>query len=230
MGDISAGAKPVKGFARSDRFSFDRLVNRASEWVANTFLWERVIFRSERTQLETVLALMKTLEVRDPYTGGHGERISELAEKTARALHCNVMDQRNIRWAALLHDIGKVGVPDEILHRPGPLSDTEWAIMRRHPERGAEILRTVVNLTPVAALVIAHQEKIDGSGYPYGLKGDQIPLGARILAVVDAYSAMTDGRVYRTPRSHQEALNELLRCSGTDFDPDVVKAFIKIFG
>ena len=180
-------------------------------------------------QIETVLALAKTIEARDPYTGGHSKKVVDLAIKTAKHMNLPSADIQTIRMAAFLHDIGKISVPDEILKKPGALTDDEWAVMKKHPDVGADIILSVSKLAYVAPLVRFHHEKYDGSGYPYGLQGDWIPLGARILAVVDAYSAITDGRVYRPARTHEEAIKEILNCSGTEFDPKVVDAFINSF-
>jgi len=185
--------------------------------------------RLRANQLETVLALAKALEARDIHTAGHGQRMTELSERVAIRLGCSVMDLETIRWAALLHDIGKIGIPDDILQRPGPLSTEEWIKMRKHPQIGAEIVTNVSNLADVAELIHDHHERYDGKGYPRGLVGEEIPLGARIIALVDAYTAMTAGRVYRPICTHGEASAELKRCSGSNYDPRVVDAFLSIY-
>ena len=130
--------------------------------------------------------------------------------------------------AALLHDIGKLGIPDAILRKPGALEAPEWEVMRCHPAMGADIITPVKKLERVVPLIRYHHEKYDGSGYPDGLAGTNIPLGARILKVVDAYGAMTDTRSYRPARTPAAAVAELARCAGTDFDPQVVEVFLGI--
>ena len=190
----------------------------------------RLSHRLEENRLETVLALAKTIEARDLYTGNHGKQIADYAERVAKKLHCTSIEIQAIRWAALLHDIGKIGVPDEILLRPGPLTPDEWSSIRQHPRIGAEIVVKVSNLSLVASFILTHHERYDGSGYPKGLKGEAIPLGGRILAVIDAYTAIITGRTYQPSRTHIEAIEELKRCSGTHFDPKVVEAFLSQFG
>ena len=182
--------------------------------------------RLRDNQLETVLALAKALEARDSHTAGHGQRMTELAEKIAERMDVPPTARETIRWAALLHDIGKIGIADEILRKNGPLTSEEWVIMKKHPLVGAEIVMNVSNLSNVADLIRAHHERFDGKGYPRGLVGEEIPLGARIISVVDTYSAMTDGRVYRPRCTHEEAVVELTRCSGKNYDPMVVDAFL----
>ena len=130
----------------------------------------------------------------------------------------------------MLHDIGKIAVPDHILRKPTPLTEEEWAIVRQHPVVGAQIMAPVAKLAGAARIVRHHHEWWNGKGYPDGLKGEDIPLGGRILAVVDAYSAITDERAYKPSRSHREAVDELVRCSGTQFDPTIVSAFVAAMG
>jgi len=182
----------------------------------------------ETSYLQTVLALARAMDARDSYTADHSQRLAVMASAIARELNCSTDEIQAIEWAALLHDIGKIGVPDHILLKPDSLDDGEWEIMRRHPDIGAEIISPVRRLSRVVPIVRAHQEKFDGSGYPHGFKGEEIPLGARILAVVDSYSAITDERVYRKGRTHQEAMEEIERCTGSHFDPQVVAAFKKV--
>lgn len=177
---------------------------------------------------EIVLALSQALEERDLATAAHCRRITRLAELLAIRCGCTFNEVQTIRRAALLHDIGKIGIPDQILNKPGKLSEKEWVVMRQHPEIGARILKMVRGLADVSRLVLAHHERFDGSGYPYGLSGDMIPLGSRILAVVDAYGAMVMDRIYRPARSYVEAADELQRCSGKDFDPQIVDQFLEL--
>jgi len=173
--------------------------------------------------------MVAVLDYRDTETQWHSRRVSRFTRRIAEQL--GVTDERDLRtieMGSLLHDIGKIGVPDVILRKPGKLSDAEWAIMRKHPEIGEAILASTERMRGVAGLVRHHQEKWDGSGYPDGLKGDDIPLGARILAVCDAFSAITDDRPYKKARSRENGLAELRRCAGVQFDPRVVAAFTRL--
>lgn len=188
----------------------------------------RLLEEAEDAYLQTVSALASAIDVRDSYTSGHSQRLAELAVKIGQQMGCDEQQLEDIRWGALLHDIGKIGVPDEILRKPSPLKNEEMQIMRQHPEIGARIVQGVKNLAAVAPIIRAHQERFDGSGYPNGLRGEEIPLIARIISVADAYVAMTDERVYHKARSHQEALAEIRHCSSTQFDPTVVDAFLKL--
>ena len=173
------------------------------------------------------MLLAETLDLRDVGTARHSQTVGRYAECIAREL--GLADDRveRIRAAGVLHDIGKLGVADAVLKKPGPLTDEEWVEMRRHPELGARILDHA-NLRDISGWVRAHHERIDGLGYPRGSAGDAIPLEARILAVADAYEAMTADRAYRAAMSHGEAQAELRAGSGTQFDPQVVEAFLAV--
>lgn len=189
----------------------------------------RLLEEAEDAYVQTVSALASAIDLRDSYTSGHSQRLADLAVKIGQALGCEDEELEDIRWGALLHDIGKIGVPDDILRKPSSLENHEMEIMRQHPEIGARIVERVKNLAAVAPIIRAHQERFDGSGYPDGLRADAIPRIARIISVADAYVAMTDERVYRKARSHQAALAEIQSCAGTQFDPSVVDAFLTIF-
>jgi putative nucleotidyltransferase with HDIG domain len=204
-------------------------VDLISDQLSSAFLRTQLNDRLETLSIETVLALSKTLETRDSDSGSHSKRMAAMSEQVAEQYDFSVRETRELCWAALLHDIGKIGVEDMILRKPGPLDDNEWKIMRMHPEIGAQIVRSVSGLENIAPLIQSHHERIDGTGYPLGLKGHEIPLGARIIAVVDSYSAMTEGRTYRQARSHSEAIEEIKKNSGSMYDPDVVDVFVSLF-
>jgi diguanylate cyclase (GGDEF)-like protein len=177
-------------------------------------------------QLAAAMLLAETLDLRDVSTARHSQTVGGYAEGIARAMGLGEERVPRIRAAGVLHDIGKLGVADAVLKKPGPLTDEEWADMRRHPELGARILDHA-NLRDISGWVLAHHERIDGGGYPAGLAGDEIPLEARILAVADAYEAMTADRPYRTALGHDAARAELQAGAGTQFDPAVVEAFLR---
>jgi len=185
--------------------------------------------RISNLSIETVLALSRTLDARDSHSGSHSKRMAGLSERMANKYHMSTRETRELSWAALLHDIGKIGVEDQILYKPGPLTDREWEIMRTHPEVGAQMIGGLSGMESIAAMILGHHERMDGSGYPRGLSGEQIPLGARIIAVVDSYSAMTEGRPYRKAKTHDEAIIELKNLSGKKYDSDVVRTFISLF-
>jgi len=176
----------------------------------------------------TLEALGDALDLKDSETEGHSKRVTAYTIALARAMDIPPHEIRVIARGAFLHDIGKMAIPDEILRKPGKLTLEEQAIMRDHCSRGYNILRKIPFLSEAAAIVHAHQEHFDGSGYPSGLRGNEIPMGARIFAVADALDAITSDRPYRKAASFDAARAEILRCSGTQFDPAVVEAFLKI--
>lgn len=228
FGMLSAQSYRHAAYTADDRVMLEMLAAHAAAALANVRGAETMLQELERAYLETALALAKTIDTRDSYTGAHSDRISDLAVAVAREMQLSEEETYALRLGARLHDIGKIGVPDEILRKSGALDEAEWTLMKRHPEIGAEILSLVRPLQNVIPIVKYHQEHFDGSGYPEGLKGAAIPLGARILAVVDAFSAMTDDRAYRKGRSVEEAIAELRAFGGTQFDPQVVETFVKL--
>jgi HD-GYP domain-containing protein (c-di-GMP phosphodiesterase class II) len=169
--------------------------------------------------------LLQALAERHPELAPHVGIVADMAEATALALGLTDEDVRNVRLGAELHDVGKVAVPEAILRKPGPLDDDEWAFMRRHTLIGERIIAAAPALETVARIVRSSHERWDGGGYPDAIAGEEIPLGARIVAVADAFDAMTSRRPYCEPRSETDALDELRRCASGQFDPVVVEAF-----
>ena len=180
---------------------------------------------AKEAQLTTLVSLAEALDLRDTGTSDHSETVARLSAMAAQELGLPPSRVERVGIAGRLHDIGKVAVPDSILRKAGPLEEHEWVEMRRHPEIGAQILGNPV-FDDLRSWVLAHHERPDGSGYPFGLVAGEIPLEARILAVADAYEAMTADRVYRPPITREAALEELRRCAGSQFDPRVVEAFV----
>jgi putative nucleotidyltransferase with HDIG domain len=178
----------------------------------------------ERQHLATVAALAAALEAKDAYTGGHAHAIAEFAVSVGEELGLSGRELRAIRMGALLHDVGKIGIPEAILNKPGPLTDDEFTVMKQHTVIGADIISGIPGMDEVVALVRNSHERWDGRGYPDGLAGAQIPRGACVIAACDAYHAMTEDRVYRKAMSADVALAELRRCTGTQFMPAAVDA------
>jgi len=176
----------------------------------------------------TIEALAEAVDRRDPYTSQHSQRVTEYVEKIVRRLNLSPGEMESIVWAASIHDLGKIDVPEGILSKPGPLEDDEWGIVRKHPAVGADIVARI-SFHPTAKDIIRHHhEWFDGSGYPNGFGEDKIPLGARILAVADAFEAMTSDRPYRPAMSYQAAVAELEAGKGTQFDPVIVDTFLSV--
>jgi putative nucleotidyltransferase with HDIG domain len=180
----------------------------------------------ERSYVEAVGAVVTAADARDHETSGHSFRVALYAVTLAKAMGIHGEELKAIEWGALLHDVGKMVVPDEILRKVGPLNEHEWHIMKQHPTWGFDMLAEVSFLKPaVLDIIYCHHERWDGQGYPRGTSGESIPLAARIFAVVDTYDAITSDRPYRRARGHQAAVIEMQRVAGQQFDPQVVEAF-----
>ena len=192
-------------------------------------LTQRTLAQLEEAYELTVGALAAALELRDDETGGHARRVAELGLELARVVDPELAADPELRYGFLLHDIGKIGVPDAVLLKPGPLDEDELRQLHVHPVLGEHLVRPIPYLSGVAREVIAyHHERWDGRGYPWRLAGERIPLAARIFAVVDAFDAITSSRPYRAAASAEHAVGEIERQAGTQFDPRVVVAFLPI--
>jgi response regulator RpfG family c-di-GMP phosphodiesterase len=206
-----------------------RYENYLEELVAErTAELDRTLATLEDSYRMTLKALAAALETRDRETHGHSERVVSFSLRLGRELNVTGDDLRALEFGALLHDIGKIGVPDSILHKPAQLCEAEWVKMRCHPVHGQQILQGIKFLEGAARVVGQHHEKWDGTGYPAGLRGMDIDLNARIFAVADAFDAITSDRVYRAGRSYEVAVAELEEYAGRQFDPGVVAAFRRI--
>jgi putative nucleotidyltransferase with HDIG domain len=204
-----------------------RLARSIGDQAASALRRAELFDELELSCVETVLSLANAVEAKDSLTSDHVQNVAHMALEIGHALGLNEAELESLRFGAILHDIGKIGIPDAILKKPGKLTAEEWKIMQQHPVIGERILEPIQHLAATAKIVRHHHERYDGQGYPDGLAGDAIPLGARILTVVDSYSAIVDQRFYRSPRSHTPAVAELARCTASQFDPLVVDIFVR---
>ncbi len=212
----------------------NQLGELAGFWVAGLipgWLFDRqksLLVDLAKANEETIIGLVSALDLREHNTKMHSQRVREYTELIADRLGIDEKMKREIGFGALLHDVGKIAVPDQILLKPGKLNDDEWQVMRKHPEAGYRIVKRIGFLKDAAEIVYAHHEQFDGLGYPRGLKGDNIPFGARMFMVADVYDALSSERPYHSPISYEEAAAEIRRLSGSHFDPLVVDTFLSI--
>lgn len=214
---------------------FKDLMNNIADTFRSAFIdpkdFEQVNFQIQKIMIDnffqTARTLAVTVEARDPYTGGHSERVFQVATELGKRCNLSSTEQLYLQGGALLHDVGKIGIRDGVLLKPGPLNDCEYKEMQHHTIIGAQIVKKLNRLHGCIDVVLLHHERMDGYGYPYGIKSKEIPLIARITSIADAYDAMTSNRIYRKALSHEEALEEIIRCSETQFDQEVVKEFVK---
>lgn len=225
VGFIILGPKrSFQPYSQEDQVFLSTLANQTAVAVENARLYDEL----ELAFIQTAVALANAIDMRDTYTSTHSQQIANWAAKTAQQMGCSPEDIKSIYWGGLLHDIGKIGVPDEILKKPTTLNDSEWKIIHLHPKHGAEIISPIKKLAHVAPIIEFSHERYDGQGYPHGIKGEEIPLGARIIAVVDSYSAMIDERPYKKPYLADKAIDELTRNIGKMYDPNAVSAFLSV--
>ncbi len=212
-------------FTTEDLELFSSLSNQVAIAIENARLYEEV----RATFFSTAETLAEAIEKRDPYTGGHVRRVVEISLAIGEVLGLNPHEMETLHLVAILHDIGKIGIRDHVLLKEGPLDPEEMVHMQLHPQLGAEILAPIKQLKAVIPAVQYHQERYDGLGYPEGLKGEEIPIAARIIAVADAFDAMTTDRPYRRRFDDEATIQEIHRCAGTQFDPKVVEAFTQAY-
>lgn len=215
--------------------SVDRALEKKSLLMANREyrmeLEDKVAEQTEEirtTFFGAVKSLAEALEAKDPYTNGHSKRVTELAVILACESGISKAEQDQIRVAGLVHDIGKIGVPEAILHKPDRLTEQEYDCIKEHPAKGERILKPIVRDPLVLSIVLHHHESFAGGGYPEGISGEEIPVGARIMSVADAYDAMTSSRPYRSAMHPDAAKSQLLANRGSQFDPEVVDLFLKL--
>jgi putative nucleotidyltransferase with HDIG domain len=176
--------------------------------------------------MDTLTSLALAVDAKDQFTQGHSHKVSSYAVLIAEAIGLDSQEVEEVRLGGMLHDVGKVGVVESILNKNGPLNPDEWEAMKRHVEYGSKLLEPLRGTERVREIVAHHHEFFDGSGYPLGLSGGQIPMGARIIAIADAYDTITSERTYKKARAPEEAFQELNRCGNAQFDPDLVRIFI----
>ena len=222
----STEVSPGRQFTAADLRLVALMVQQTLIGVENAMLYEgmRDIF------LRATLALANAVDAKDPYTRGHSERVVQYSEQVARAMGLTERDVEITRMSAVLHDIGKIAIPDDILRKPGRLTGPEYEVIKSHPARGEAIVMPMAELGPLLAGIRRHHERYGGGGYPDGIAGEEIPLYARVICVADAYDAMTSARLYRPARSRKEALEEVRRCSGEQFDPEMASCLVGALG
>lgn len=213
-------------YGRSDFNLLATLADEAGIAIENAKLYGSV----KRTYFETVQALSRAIEASDEYTRGHSDRVTKISMEIAKHLKLGRKRIETLKFAGILHDIGKIGVIKEVLHKPAKLSDLEFALIKNHPAMGEEIIKPVAFLDNIRPVIRHHHERFDGRGYPDGLAGNDIPLLSRIIAVADTFDAMTSHRPYRSALSSEAAIAEIKKCAGTQFDPEIVQAFLEISG
>ncbi|HEX8949801.1 MAG TPA: HD domain-containing phosphohydrolase [Dissulfurispiraceae bacterium] len=198
--------------------------------VLNALDRHKIILSLKRADEATLLSLAQAIELKDPYTRGHCDRVARYAVRIAEALGLTKEEQEYVKYGSWLHDCGKIGVPESILNHKGPLSPEQMEIVRNHSRWGADIVRLAQLPDAVINIILYHHERFDGKGYPSGLKGKGIPLEARIATVADVYDALTSDRPYRSKVSHEKAKEFILSFSGQFFDPEIVETFVRLFG
>ena len=222
IGVLSIYNKKICNYTKHDVELLSMLADQATIAIENARLYEQ----AEKGYLNTIRTLSNIIDAKDSHTYGHSERVMKHCMDVAKALHFPEHDREVLRYASLLHDIGKIGIDVGILRKPSKLNQDEWKVMVMHPVMGSGIVEQISFLRELAPIILRHHERYDGNGYPGKLKKDKIPLAARILAIVDAYESMVSDRPYRKALSHRQVRQEILRGAGKQFDPKIAKVFL----
>ncbi len=226
MGLVLAGGKHGEDCQASSADM--KLLGAAASYIG-IFLENAALYEDMNAMfLGTLEALTASIDAKDRYTCGHSQRVAHLSQKLAAAIGLDEEAVNRVRVAGLVHDVGKIGVPESVLSKPGHLTESEFGLIKKHPEIGYRILKDIPQLRDILPGVLHHHERWDGGGYPHGLKGEDIPLFARIIALADSFDAMSSTRTYREARDRATVLSEMRRCSGVQFDPDLVDAFVTL--
>jgi HD-GYP domain-containing protein (c-di-GMP phosphodiesterase class II) len=212
-------------FRRSELRLLDSMAEQIAVVITNSDLYRDL----ERFVINMVKSLVFAIEAKDDYTRGHSERVCQYSLLMAERLGLDEERKKILQWASILHDSGKIGIPESILNKPWRLKDEEYQIIKNHPMKGHTILEPLEQLASSLPGMLHHHERYDGAGYPQGLKGKEIPLDARIIAVADTFDAITSNRAYRPAKTPEEALEEIENVAGTQLDPDLVKVFKEVF-
>lgn len=218
--------KGNKKFTKEDLEVYQALANQMAIAIENASLYKEL----DELFLSSIRAIVEAIDAKDPYTKGHSARVVEYALLIGEEMKLDKEVLKDLELSAVLHDVGKIGIPDRILSKPGLLNDEEYNYMKRHPEFGAEIVGPIKKLRNLVPNILHHHERYDGTGYPMGLKGKDIPLGARIIAIADSFDAMTSDRPYRPRMETKTAIAEIKKHRRTQFDPELVEIFIKAVG
>lgn len=224
IGVLNAESTEVNAFSNGDLEIFQIFAQHTTNAIENARLFEKI----HTTYFQTIRSLVQALEARDAYTKGHSERVTKLALRIAKRMNLKREEIKEIIYAGILHDIGKIGISDIILHKRVPLTRKEWEAIKSHPHLGDAILEPIYFLKKAQESILHHHERFDGTGYPDNLIGQKIPMTSRIIAIADAYDAMRSRRTYRNSLSRERTIDEIKKNSGIQFDPEIVKIFLEM--
>jgi HD-GYP domain-containing protein (c-di-GMP phosphodiesterase class II) len=222
LGLVSFNLKEI--FRKSELRLMSSMAEQLAVVMANTDLYQDL----ERFVINVVKSLVYAIEAKDRYTRGHSERVNRYSMLMAEHLQIDEEQKKVLYWSSILHDVGKIGIPEAILNKPGPLNDDEYRVIKSHPQKGYDILQPLEQLASSLPGILHHHERYDGGGYPHGLKGEEIPLMARIIAVADTFDAITSDRAYRPGKPEKDALAIIEKVAGTQLDPHLVEVFLDV--